>query len=752
MDGNARAQFGNQYHTYYGSVHQSSPLGAASKDDKDEFNISAALSFDGMDVRRATIKSAYGNTCQWFFNSEEYKRWRDDYMLAEHHGFLWIRGKPGAGKSTLMKCAVKHAQESFPDDELKTDFFFSVKGAPLERSIEGVYRSVLYQLLIQRPDLKKFFKNPVWTQQTWPRELLKETLHDIVLSLRPDKLTCHIDALDECDESDVRDMVDFFEEVGSSAVASGVKRRVCLASRHYPRISISRCVHAVLDELTGHQQDIETYVRNGLKISSPTLRSELAHEIRRRARDVFLWVVLVVRLLNKESDRGNDHKLRICLEQIPDGVRGLIEDAILARGDDDSENLVPILIWILFAARPLTPCELYHAVLHTNEDATVAALDGSNIKRSQIDAFILHASKGLAEVVPTNVRSRYRVQFIHETVREFLSEGGMSGLNVSISRNLAGTSHDIICRTCVKYMSIAADLPTPSKLGLRPKGFRAFRSQNLEAYPLSVYVLINVIHHAELAQTHGVSQTSFTRNFSLELMTKLTDFFEDHVTDRCFSFTNKTYLFASSNAPQLCQLYLSEKRGGTENEPNATATPRSLAINDAFRSVREGSHALQAAIFNRDVASAETLLHHGVDVNAQGGPLHTALQAAASLGSEDMVKLLLEFGADTNAQGGRNHTALMAAVFSGSMDVVKLLLEHGADVNTKREGGTMFREYFTAIQAAVSQGKKGIVRLLLERGADVDFRGRGSHSAMETAFTRGDMKMVELLLEYRADM
>lgn len=402
-------------------------------------------------------------------------------MLAEHHGFLWIKGKPGAGKSTLMKCAVKHVEHAFSDD-LEIDFFFNAKGAPLERSIEGMYRSLLYQLPTERPQLRRFFKSRVWTQQPWPLELLKETLRDVVLCLHSERLTCHIDALDECDESDVRDMVSSFEELGATAVASNVHFRVCFASRHYPRISISKCVTVVLDELESHQQDIESYVRNALKVSSPEIRDELAHEVRRRARDVFLWVVLVVSLLNKESDRGNDHKLRMCLGQIPDGVGGLIEDAILARGKDERAC----------ANTPLDPIRTStsdtvragHAVLHTNDDLNAQTPISPKPNRNQIDAFILNASKGLAEIVPTDEIFRDRVQFIHETVREYLIEGGMRRLHVSFGSNLEGMCHDILGRTCVNYMSIAAsDLPPAGMLGRCLPGFRTRRSERLKAHP-----------------------------------------------------------------------------------------------------------------------------------------------------------------------------------------------------------------------------------------------------------------------------
>jgi hypothetical protein len=86
---NARAQYGDQYHhNYFGPVHQSATSSTLPISDESETEIAKALKFDGMDMRRATIKLSYGDTCQWFFDSAEYKKWRDDSMLVDHHGFL----------------------------------------------------------------------------------------------------------------------------------------------------------------------------------------------------------------------------------------------------------------------------------------------------------------------------------------------------------------------------------------------------------------------------------------------------------------------------------------------------------------------------------------------------------------------------------------------------------------------------------------------------------------------------------------
>lgn len=54
-----------------------------------------ALAFDQMDTRLATICTAHAETCQWLFARKEYTSWRDPEALRKHHGFFWIKGKPG---------------------------------------------------------------------------------------------------------------------------------------------------------------------------------------------------------------------------------------------------------------------------------------------------------------------------------------------------------------------------------------------------------------------------------------------------------------------------------------------------------------------------------------------------------------------------------------------------------------------------------------------------------------------------------
>lgn len=76
---------------------------------------------------------------------------------SSHHGFLWIRAHAaGTGKSTLMRFALSHEQDqSGPGDNIIISAFFHARGETLEKSVEGMYQSLLLRLLERAPHLQK---------------------------------------------------------------------------------------------------------------------------------------------------------------------------------------------------------------------------------------------------------------------------------------------------------------------------------------------------------------------------------------------------------------------------------------------------------------------------------------------------------------------------------------------------------------------------------------------------------------------
>lgn len=136
-----------------------------------------------MDERQATIRTAHTDTYKWLFEKEEYKTWRDPSCFSLHNGLFWIGGKPGAGKSTLMKAALQHGMDTLEDVILS--FFFSARGSQLEQSAEGMYRSLIHQLLDKIPSAVTAIpalKGPS-SHQRWYVELLKELFRTLVTNL-----------------------------------------------------------------------------------------------------------------------------------------------------------------------------------------------------------------------------------------------------------------------------------------------------------------------------------------------------------------------------------------------------------------------------------------------------------------------------------------------------------------------------------------------------------------------------------------
>ncbi|KAH0344628.1 Pfs, NACHT and ankyrin domain protein, partial [Aureobasidium melanogenum] len=136
------------------------------------------------------------------------------------------------------------------------------------------------------------------------------------------------------------------------------------------------------------------------------------------------------------------------------------------------------------------------------------------------------------------------------------------------------------------------------------------------------------------------------------------------------------------------------------------------------------------------------LLKSGADINSEGDEYDNALQAAAGHGLENMVNLLLEKGADVNAYRGRAST-LQVASYEGNLRVVQSLLAYGADVNAKGSA---------VLGHASVKGRLEVVNLLLDSGADVNIRGQAYGSALQAASLIGCDRIVQLLLERRANI
>lgn len=645
-----------------------------------------------------------------------------------------------------MKFAFTDAQRRTGIDAATVSFFFNARGDTLEKTTTGMLRSILLQVLEKLPDLQDVLDGTQLVPQNqngsamWKVDVLQQLFSTAVSRLNKRRVICFIDALDECNEDEVRAMVEFFETLGDDASQIENRLYICLSSRHYPYIHIRHGKQLVLEDQPDHGKDLEKYVQERLKLGKPALIKEITNQMLHKAAGVFMWAVLVVDILNKEFEKGRIFAVKARLQQIPDQLSELFKD-MLRRDNDNMAELLLCIQWVLYAKRPLKREEFYFAVVSGISPAELAEWDPEYISIDDMGRFVLSSSKGLAEVTRSKRRT---VQFIHESVRDFLiKDNGLRDLWHELGEDFESLSHDRLKQCCLTYVSNVKSGYLPSSSSPTSTTLPKASSDKAEALRESVsakspfleYAVRQVFYHANEAAA-GLQQSAFLGQFSLEAWIDLDNLFEKHQSRRHTPSATFLYLFAEKNWTRLVATQLGRD-------------PQTNLEGELYQ------YPLFAAIANGHRNAAEVILQHCINSESDNtlqilrGPTpmvpqdRTLLSWAAQKTGEGVVKLLLDTGTiDVNMTDYYGDTTLSWAVKNGHEGIVRLLLNTGtADVNITNFYGD------TALSWAVHIGHEGIVKLLLDTGTvDVNMRNVSGATALSCAARNGHEGIVRLLL------
>ena len=654
-----------------------------------------------------------------------------------------------------MKHALLYCQRSSAN-KIIAAYFFNARGGVLEKTPLGMFRSLLWQLLDQSSNLFTKFMPHVDDKRKkhgsdgqWPWTLgeLRDFLFDVVDQGHIKPTYLFIDALDECEEREVREVVSFLEALSIAATRAGVSVNICLSSRHYPHIRMKKNIEIIVENEGDHDRDITTYVRDRLDVSDEAAQEQhfqkaIEKEIFRKADGVFMWVILVVELLNQAFDEGRITKVEEKLRDIPDDLDEVFR-LILEKDNRHQSETVLMLQWVLFARRPLEPEELYFAVLSGTDPTALGPWNKAITPREIIKQYITNVSRGLIEI--RKVEKKQEVQFIHETVNDFLLRNKrIVILDPSIGLDVNRNSHDRLAACCGTYLSMRSlqqDVPEEAYSsdiedivknlfdniwrGSR-KYYHLQRTDHSGKYPFLQYSAQNILAHIKLATHEGVS-----RRRPLQQLLNANVF---RVWSRSIGAKD------GYNLP--CTLAL----GGQ------TSLLRCLLLEpgvDITAPAGDYGSPFQAAAYMGHGDVVRLLLASGADVNANRDNYGTALNIAVSAGDSAIIRQLLGAGADVNAHGEGRETALQTAVNIGSSTIVCQLLDAGADVNACE------KLHGTALWTAVFFRDPAIVRQLLDAGADVNALGRDNETALQAALSSWSTPMpivIEMLLDAGASI
>ncbi|KAI8689233.1 NACHT domain-containing protein [Fusarium keratoplasticum] len=388
-----------------------------------------------------------------------------DWLESKCH-IYWISGKPGSGKSTLMKFVssnpkTKRLLGNWQSEVQIFSHYFWKAGSEIQQSLKGLLCSLMYQIFCENRQMALNYLHKTRgicqkpsSSADWDTEKLEALLQNCV-SESTSGICLFIDGLDEFSpQGDYHDLLFLLDRL------SGPRVKLCLSSRPEQVLRNHLQVHASLRMQDLTENDMRKYATGCLhRAISPTgqkLRIKaFVHSIICKADGVFLWVVLVSKSLARGIENGDsDTELGQRLESMPGDLAALYKD-MWSRLNDDCGIYQKSSSWffnIIFAAEYTVEERVHSRTLQCLKRGSVSVFElmaaadatvldrfldrGEEFSTAEIDKRCSHVARaveirsaGLLEVSNELPRrnsmvhyAKMKVLFIHRTARDFLLE------------------------------------------------------------------------------------------------------------------------------------------------------------------------------------------------------------------------------------------------------------------------------------------------------------------------------------------
>ncbi|KAJ5628450.1 hypothetical protein N7490_010678 [Penicillium lividum] len=380
-------------------------------------------------------------SCEWFLRRTSFQRWLDSSCPQ----ILWLRGRPGAGKTVLASHIINHLRNSGQD----CCFFFFKDDDKSKVTISSFLRSLAWQMAQLHGDIlsavlevaatwpdmaiSKADHNPVW-QRLYLRSLLKIRLMKQQYWI--------IDALDECKAG--AELMSFLAKAQEFWPLS-----ILVTSRH-PMNTIgltNQTIEFVSDtiEEIDTKKDIILLLRahmNSLPSRNDVEKKYMVDEIAETSNGCFLWVGLVLKELQQVNTSADIRRVLASSSDSMDNIyRNIITDMADARFGKDLTKA--LLTWTACAFRPLSIGEMHRAIEIDLNDSI------QDVERS-----INTCCRNIAYVDNQKI-----VRLIHSTARDFLlRQNSVPELVIEKSN-----AHKRLTLACLHYLSSKEMKPSRSR-------------------------------------------------------------------------------------------------------------------------------------------------------------------------------------------------------------------------------------------------------------------------------------------------
>lgn len=464
----------------------------------EELKILNSLKFATMPVRYSAITEAHSRTFRWIFSPNELpqndprSQIKFSSWLREQSGIFWVSGKPGSGKSTLMKyiCDNEETESSLsqwakPQKLITASFFFWLAGTMMQKSLNGLIQSLLYEILRACPSLAPTLCASRWNPSVinsrasdpWKLKELRQSFKRLKdARVNGVKFCFFIDGLDEYDGDHI-ELIQILEEIADCDYI-----KLCVSSRPlncFERaFGVSFEKKLYLQDLTREdialyaREKLGSYVRQAIAGAEAYRYQGLIREIVDRAQGVFLWVYLVVRSLRDGFiNRDSMATLQMRLRSLPVDLEPFFKHILDSVDQVYQRRLAQMFEVALESQEPLRL--LTYSFIDEEDEEFAIKLPYSDMssgeksrRQREMRWRLSGCTRGLLEVSRSDENrmdpyedrsSDYVVNFLHRSVREFL-------VSKEIKKMLHANLDGKFCASSVIARGVLAEVKTNTAL------------------------------------------------------------------------------------------------------------------------------------------------------------------------------------------------------------------------------------------------------------------------------------------------